>query len=133
MLKETIIYKWIRTLWYRGVKIPLAYKSTHKFFIMSSIESLQYIIENRCSVSRFGDGEFDVINGGGNDFQQPNKKLAVLLKKVLQANDAPNFMVGIPLPIKSIKGLRNPYAFWPYFTVRYKDFLIKLFQPNVSI
>lgn len=126
MLKQTLIYQWIRTLWYRGVKIPLAYHWTQQLSIMSSMESLQYIIEKKCSVSRFGDGEFDVINGGGNDFQQPNKKLAELLKKVLTSNDAPNFRVGIPLPIKSIKGLRNPYAFWPYLTVKYKDFFKKV-------
>lgn len=65
MLKKTLIYQWIRKLWYRGVKFPLAYHCTQQFSIMSSMESLQYIIENKCSVSRFGDGEFDVINGGG--------------------------------------------------------------------
>ena len=65
MLKKTLIYQWIRELWYRGVKFPLAYHCTQRLSIMSSMESLQYIIENKCSVSRFGDGEFDVINGGG--------------------------------------------------------------------
>lgn len=65
MLKQTLMYKWIRTIWYRGVKIPLAHKSTNNLSIMNSIESIQYIIEHKCSVSRFGDGEFDVINGGG--------------------------------------------------------------------
>ena len=82
------------------------------------MESIQYIIDNHCSVSRYGDGEFSIIWGGGNGFQQPNERLAKLLKKVIEADDVPNHMIGIPIYIKDFSSLRNPYSYWPLIISR---------------
>lgn len=32
--------------------------------LLNSFDTLHYIIEHRCSVSRYGDGEFDMVWGG---------------------------------------------------------------------
>lgn len=115
---ETGIYLWLRNLFFRYIGIPYVYHKTSKYHILSSMESIQYIIDNHCSVSRYGDGEFSVIWGGGNGFQQPNERLAKLLKKVIEANDAPNHMIGIPIYIKDFSSLRNPYSYWPLIISR---------------
>lgn len=115
---ETNVYLWLRNLFFRYISIPYVYHKTAKYHILNSMDSIQYIIENHCSLSRYGDGEFSVMWGGGNGFQQPNKRLAKLLKKIIKANDAPNHMIGIPIYIKDFSSLRNPYAFWPIFVAR---------------
>lgn len=128
MIKQTLLWRMLRKFYFEGIRIPLAYHWTRQLHILDAIQSLDYIAENKCSVGRFGDGEFDVIRGGGNGFQRPDKKLGEALTHVLTATDAPNFMVAIPLPIKNTEGLRNPKIFWPYVTLR----CMKLFKQTLS-
>lgn len=45
--------------------------------------TIDYIIQNHCSVSRYGDGEFSVIVGNGNGFQKYDAKLANKLSYIL--------------------------------------------------
>ena len=59
--------------------IPRAFKKTSKLKIMGSKESVKYIIEQHCSLSRFGDGELDSIEGLGGDYQHPSKRLSSML------------------------------------------------------
>lgn len=35
----------------------------NKLNILDEISTIQYLINNICSISRFGDGEFMIING----------------------------------------------------------------------
>lgn len=56
--------------------------------IKSGLELLMKIYEEKCSLCRFGDGEFDIIlNGERSWFQNPDKKMAEKLKEVLQSNN----------------------------------------------
>lgn len=60
-------------------------------------ETLDAILERKASISRFGDGEFDIIFGRFQPFQPYNDKLRQKLAKVLKSNDiSPTFLVGIP-------------------------------------
>lgn len=98
--------------------IPLAYKDTSKFIILDSMESIQYIIDNHCSLSRFGDGEFDSIIGSGGDYQHPSTRLSKMLLECLQSN-LPNHQVAIPLTIKNkIKG-EPAINFWSLFVLKH--------------
>ncbi len=72
--------------------------------IMSSAETVRYIMSHRCSCARFGDGEFAVMEGGGNGFQHPDAKLGERLKEVI-ASDNPNLLVCIPLSLKKTRSL----------------------------
>ncbi len=49
---------------------------------MSADRTLEYIIENKCSVSRYGDGEMGIIRGYGIKFQRYDKNLARKLKSI---------------------------------------------------
>ena len=98
------------------IQIPLAYRWTSKLRILSDFDSIQYVLDHHCSVSRYGDGEFGILRGIGNGFQSPNSELANRLAKILESDpaDHKNFMIGIPLPIKDLVGLKNPKCFWPF-------------------
>ena len=62
-------------------------KCTWKKPIVKTIdETLDYIIDNKCSVSRFGDGEFTVIQGNGNGLQYADEKLGEKLAHILKSN-----------------------------------------------
>ena len=87
--------------------IPFLQRKLKEINILNSLDSIKYIIRTRCSVSRFGDGEFDVLIGkNGNTFQVADRQLAERLKEVLVSNDVPNHMIGIPRPLKGMSGLR---------------------------
>ncbi|MCI7356335.1 MAG: GT-D fold domain-containing glycosyltransferase [Parabacteroides sp.] len=125
MLLRRIIDGIVRRFdWY--VRIPLAHKQFERINILNSIDSIKYIIEHKCSVSRFGDGEFIMLLGGGyDDYQGADQKLAKRLKEVLVSTDAPNHIVGLPMPLKHTIGLRpSSRDFWDYFTLRKGVYLV---------
>lgn len=105
----------------RYILIPLARRRFRKMNILSSEDSIKYIIEHQCSVSRFGDGEFDIIQGRSEGYQNPNEKLALLLKHVLTSMDAPNHMVAIPLPLKDVSkiAVKVTKDFWGFFDLKH--------------
>lgn len=72
-------------LFYYKIKMILSdmYFKFRKLKIHSSEDTIRYIIRNKVSVSRFGDGEFDVMAGGYNGFQNVDSKLAKRLQEVI--------------------------------------------------
>ncbi len=120
--------------WY--VRIPIAHKRFRRIQILNSIDSINYIVENKCSVSRFGDGEIVMLFGGGYmGYQKADPDLAIHLKRVLLAADASNHVIGLPFPLKKTTALRpSSKEFWDYFTLRKgKDFLRYLSQKRLYI
>jgi glycosyltransferase family protein len=63
--------------------------------IKSIQETLDKIVRDRCSISRFGDGEFSCMNCGRISYHDPSEKLAERLKEVL-SSDLPNLLIGLP-------------------------------------
>lgn len=57
------------------------------------------IITNNRSISRFGNGEFNLIYEKGNYFQEYNKKLCTKLRKILKSNED-GLLIGINIPYK---------------------------------
>ena len=60
--------------------------------------SIDYIIKNKCSVSRFGDGEFALLFGGSIAFQEKNKRLKKLFKEIIN-NEKKNHITCLPFAI----------------------------------
>lgn len=129
---ETQLYIALRNWFFAHVMNPLAYWITSNYRILSSFESIKFILEHRCSVSRYGDGEFYVMMGAGNGFQDPNNKLAERLRQVITTEDAPNFMVGIPLPMKDLSGLIDGYPpfFWRFYMGKHVWFINRFIKPD---
>jgi glycosyltransferase family protein len=63
--------------------------------IKSEDETLDKILQEKCSLSRFGDGEFSVMEGSRIHLQERSPELARRLKEVI-ASDVPNLLIGLP-------------------------------------
>jgi glycosyltransferase family protein len=75
-------------------------------------ETLDKILQDKCSLSRFGDGEFVIMNGGRIHFQRCSPKLALRLKEVI-ASDNPNLLIALPPCFGSLDNYLPPVAdFW---------------------
>lgn len=60
----------------------------YRLRIMSPEQTIQYIQNNQCSISRYGDGEFDLmLKLGSIGFQDESVQLAHKLEEVLSYND----------------------------------------------
>lgn len=102
--------------------IPMAFKKTSKLKIMNSTDSIQYIIAHKCSLSRFGDGELDSIEGKGGEYQHPSPRLSAMLLEYLQSN-LPNHKVAIPNHLNHYDG-KPKQGFWTNYVVgHHKQFL----------
>jgi len=80
---------------FRIVKNLLVKHFYKKPNVLSSIDTVDYIVKNRCSISRYGDGELSVMEGIGISFQDANETLAKKLKNVAKNTDT-KMMVCIP-------------------------------------
>lgn len=54
--------------------------------VVSIDDTIDYILKNRCSVSRYGDGEFSVMIGYGNGFQTQDAMLSNRLREIIKSN-----------------------------------------------
>jgi glycosyltransferase family protein len=80
--------------------------------IKNTDETLDKILRDKCSLSRFGDGEFSVMDGSRIHFQNPSLELAWRLKEVIAA-DMPNLLVGLPNCFGSLDNYMPPVInFW---------------------
>lgn len=96
----------------RPIYVPLVNKWQYfllhhrqKLKIMSSIETIQYIKRNNCSIARLGDGEFKLMIHGGNIGFQPGS--LVLKEKLIAACSGKNknLLVCIPKCLVSVRGM----------------------------
>lgn len=82
------------------------YSIRNKINIADAEQTIQFIIDHRCSVCRYGDGELDMITSlhfGHNDsrksnFQPYNKKLAMRLKEILKIGYGKKLNVLVCIP-----------------------------------
>lgn len=80
---------------------------------IESIEnSIKYVIENKSSVARFGDGELNIINSRNIGFQSYDKELSERLREVL-TSDIPNIAICVPGALKDMSDLNDEArSFW---------------------
>lgn len=102
--------------------------------ILTPEETIDYIIKNRCSIGRFGDGELDIALGiwWKDSFQKYNSLLRKKLAK-LQTND--RFLVCLPdtvLPERLTRELlvKQEYDFWSVNIHQFDGFWRKLASKN---
>lgn len=102
-IKQQIIALW-NLLWFIYNKIKYLWLSildkttillNHSPYIESIEATLNYIIEKKCSVSRYGDGEMKFVFGNETWFQKTNPILKKRLTEILKEN-IPNHIVCIP-------------------------------------
>lgn len=63
------------------------YTKFHKPPLVESVDNtIEYIIKNKCSVSRYGDGEIKIVNGRDISFQKADKLAVSMLREVLSSD-----------------------------------------------
>lgn len=94
--------------------------------IKDTASTIDYIQKTKCSVSRFGDGEFRVMNNSGNGFQAPNLFLGERLKEVLHSG-LDNHIVCLPYAFMDDAILTNDAnGFWYPFCKHYHRFIMSV-------
>lgn len=102
------------------------------FKIASPEETIEKIINDNASITRFGDGEFDMICGVGMKYQKYDKNLAIRLKQVLDSSEK-NLLIGINNVIDlEYSEKYNDFAnnFWKGWLRNNKFKLLKLLSKN---
>jgi len=87
-----------------------------KCFKVHSISvTIDEIVDRRCSVVRYGDGEIQLINGNDIRFQEHNRDLSKRLQDIL-VSDEDGLLVCIPDIFTSVDQYEaGTKAFWKYF------------------
>lgn len=80
-------------LWFKDSMICIIKKPP---LVLDTDETIDEIVNNKFSVSRFGDGEFSLLTQSDEfSFQNKNNELSKRLKEILVSNDD-NILIGIP-------------------------------------
>ena len=98
------------------------------FKIASPEETIEKILRDKSSITRFGDGEFDFIYGVDMNYQKMDKDLSRRLKEVLLSNEE-NLIIGIPNVFNleyCEKYIGRAIEFWPGWVNKYKFKILKL-------
>lgn len=88
--------------WIRKDKEKMSF--IRQLSIMSAEDTIDFIIKNRCNVSRFGDGEFYLASGASNGFQKPDKRLSKMLRDTL-ATSHKDLLLCVPISLTTLNGL----------------------------
>lgn len=117
----------IKNWTYARIIVPIRYKLfSKKLSIKNSSDTLDYILKNKCSVSRYGDYEYMSINEESNNFQSANHKASERLKEIL-VSDMPNHIVCIPYAFKSVNHYtKRVKEFWQHYVVKYYNNILSV-------
>ena len=135
-----LIYKIINKIKYwKDILLSSIYynKNKNQFDIdfYTDKEVVDKILNEKCSLARFGDGEFKwILNVKQNSFQDNREEMAVRLKEILNSNNN-KIIIGVPYALKDIS--KYTRKFWKLFLYRYgnqvKNFLILKKYANTAI
>jgi len=96
--------------------------STAPPMIMTNAETIDYIVKNFCSVSRFGDGEIKLVAGKDISFQTAHPVLCQKLQTVLGSDDG-RLLVCIPDAFESVKHFTDDDGrYWEKHMARYRKY-----------
>ena len=103
------------------------FKMFKSFTICNSEETINNIVSSNLSISRFGDGEFAIMQHGGTGFQDANPLLADRLLEILNSvGSNSQHIVCLPYPIESLDELgAEAKIFWHDFIASNCRYLLK--------
>lgn len=114
-MKSGKLKKVILGYWFKVHDNWRLYKLRRQFplNIMTAEQTISYIRKYRCSIARFGDGEFGIMLGrSGPDFQNVSKEMAAAIENVFE-NTSSNLLICLPRAFISTKGFETfAKQFW---------------------
>ncbi len=82
-------------------------RTKYRLRIMSSQKTIKYIKRNKCSIARFGDGEFDLILKSRDQwFQKRSEKLSVELIRVLRTKNE-KLLLCVPRCLNTVRNCND--------------------------
>lgn len=88
--------------------------------VLDRNRTLELLLKSNSSISRFGDGEFNLILGNDLHFQKYSKRLAKRLKEILKTPNSNN-IIAIPNIFESLDAyIEDDAHFWRKFLVSYR-------------
>lgn len=94
--------------------------------IMNAVDTIEYLKSKKCSISRFGDGEVDLMMLFSIPFQDASLKLRQDLFAVVNSNDE-NLLVTLPSAVNDTsKCVEKSKKWWDSY-LRYRKWIWKLF------
>lgn len=117
-----------------NLKIDISEESFFEFGIkvLGIQETIHFITDNHLSTARFGDGEFELIQGQDIPFQQNSEDLRHRLEEVLYTNSNKEFLVCLPDVFSDMDKYKpQSAAFWKEKKEKFKGIFEKLNKNNV--
>ena len=120
---------------FRLVKYQLRFRKKQKALgfvldIKSTDETLDKILRDHCSVSRYGDGELNLIREKGNGFCRYNSSLAERLQEIL-ITEIPNHITCLPYALVSRENLNlRTKVFWLGYFIKAHDVFARNLKPE---
>lgn len=96
-IAASLSYRWSRlvyNLWTKPIN-TLRFNRWEKPVVLSLTETVQYIVDHKSSICRFGDGEFNIALGNEIGFQHLGNDMPQRMCDVLQSIDD-NILIAIP-------------------------------------
>ena len=109
-----------------GIKLFYIRKK-YNLEILTTVETIQYIKKTKCSIARFGDGEFSIMLGkNGPHFQKESPNLSLALQQVFE-NKSTQLLICVPYFLKSTRELNDEARrFWRVFALNNQKEIVKL-------
>ena len=133
---KNFFYYW--ELCFRLLKYQLRFRNKQKALgfipdIKSTDETLDKILREHCSVSRYGDGELNLIREKGNGFCHYNSSLAERLQEIL-ITKIPNHITCLPYALVSQENLNlRTKVFWLGYFIKAYDVFARNLRPEKYI
>lgn len=125
-------YRWSRVVYHVWTKPvnTIRFNRWSKPHVLSLTETLQYIVDHKSSICRFGDGEFNIALGNEIGFQHLSNDMPQRMYDVLQSNDG-NILIGIP-DIFGDLSMYSDFAapWWGEYRLKELPKLQKLLKPG---
>ena len=103
--------------------------------VLTTSDTLEYIIKNKASMCRYGDAEFDISNQENNNdaYQTPSDKLSERLHNIIKHGSGKGLIVCIP-PFNSetnnIKHYHGELSFWEWYWLNKFNKIKPLIEQN---
>lgn len=133
-IMASLSYRWSRVAYYLWTK-PIntfRFNCWEKPKVLSLTDTVQYIVDNKCSICRFGDGEFNIALGNEIGFQHLTSDMSTRMNQVLQS-DEKDILIAIP-DIFGDLSMYSDFAapWWGEYRLKELSKLQKLLVPGRS-
>lgn len=119
-LRFRLLWRYLITVLSPKVRLPIK--------VLSNDETVDFILRNQSSASRFGEGEVQLMSGGNLDFQVFDPQLADRMKEILTVPSSEKFVVCIPDVFHSLRRYRFPVRlWWEQHLQKYRKFYQEIF------